>query len=228
MYTYEEVYEKLRDFSNPTQLKVNAKQGVGENQFGCKMGDLRGLAKEIGLNNDLAFKLWKSENFDAMLFACMIADAKALSMDEILTMTRETTNVKILDEFTFNIVCDSPYVDEIQKILKSENSDLLGRVYWNVILIKVLSKKNYDYFNELLDIIEKNLKGMTNYTQAAANRVLCEIGIKYGDYTDRCIAIGESLGRLKEEKVPKGCTSSYAPEWIAAGIRLREGRKKKK
>ncbi len=48
------------------------------------------------------------------------------------------------------------------------------------------------------------------------NRCLMEIGTRLPEYTQRCIAIGEKLGRLDDRPVPKGCTSSYAPEWIAA------------
>ena len=37
--------------------------------------------------------------------------------------------------------------------------------------------------------------------------------------TERCIAIGQELGRLDDTTVSKGCTSSYAPEWIAAVLK---------
>ena len=45
---------------------------------------------------------------------------------------------------------------------------------------------------------------------------LVEIGVHVETLRQRCIKIGERLGRLDDRPIPKGCTSSYAPEWIAA------------
>ena len=49
------------------------------------------------------------------------------------------------------------------------------------------------------------------------NHALCEIGIRYPQFTERCITLGETLGVYRDLKVSKGCTSAYAPNWIAAG-----------
>jgi len=78
-------------------------------------------------------------------------------------------------------------------------------------------------FEILLSDVEKKMKEALPLKQAAMNRCLCEIGIRYDNYTDRCISIGEKLGVFRELKVSKGWTSSYALEWIRAG---RANRKK--
>lgn len=46
--------------------------------------------------------------------------------------------------------------------------------------------------------------------QEAMNRALCEIGIRYPEWTARCVAIGEALGVYCDLKVPKVCISIYA------------------
>lgn len=52
--------------------------------------------------------------------------------------------------------------------------------------------------------------------QDAMNHCLVEIGVKFPDCTRKCVAMGECLGRFDKTPVPKDCTSTYAPEWIAA------------
>jgi len=54
------------------------------------------------------------------------------------------------------------------------------------------------------------------------NHALCEIGIRYPQFTERCITLGETLGVYRDLKVSKGCTSAYAPNWIAAGKKKRK------
>lgn len=71
---------------------------------------------------------------------------------------------------------------------------------------------------EILTTIEDQLHTVTlGKKQWAMNHALCEIGIRYPQLTERCIILGETLGVYRDLKVPKGCTSAYAPSWIATG-----------
>jgi hypothetical protein len=54
--------------------------------------------------------------------------------------------------------------------------------------------------------------------QETMNRCLVEIGIRFPQLTERCIVIGERLGRLESTKDTTVYISSYAPEWIAAVV----------
>jgi hypothetical protein len=69
--------------------------------------------------------------------------------------------------------------------------------------------------------VEQGLVAAPPLKQEAMNRALCETGIRYEAFTGRCVEIGERLGVFRGQKVPKGCTSAYAPDWIAAGVRRR-------
>ncbi|SDF59140.1 hypothetical protein SAMN04487996_111216 [Dyadobacter soli] len=40
------------------------------------------------------------------------------------------------------------------------------------------------------------------------------IGIYDKQYRDRCVALGLKTGLYKDEKVSKGCTPNYLPEFI--------------
>jgi hypothetical protein len=51
------------------------------------------------------------------------------------------------------------------------------------------------------------------------NYHLVEIALEMPEYRQRCIELGERLGRFDDRPVPKGCNSSYAPEWIAAVLK---------
>jgi hypothetical protein len=52
------------------------------------------------------------------------------------------------------------------------------------------------------------------------------IGVYHEAFRAQALAAGERLGRWDDRPVPKGCYSSYPPEWIPAAIALRERRKK--
>jgi hypothetical protein len=54
------------------------------------------------------------------------------------------------------------------------------------------------------------------------NRCLVEIGCRFPAFTQKCIALGERLGRFDDRPVPKGRTAPYAPEWIAAVLKRKK------
>ena len=47
------------------------------------------------------------------------------------------------------------------------------------------------------------------------NFTAAQIGKWQEKYRQRCIELGEKTGLYKGEKVPKGCTPSYLPDFIA-------------
>jgi hypothetical protein len=66
------------------------------------------------------------------------------------------------------------------------------------------------------------MKEATPIKQETMNKCLLEIALLTPAYTNRCIAIGKRIGKLNDKKVYKGCTSPYAPEWIAAVLKKRK------
>lgn len=225
--TFEEVMETLQGMGSELRRKTNRKLGAGENQFGVMMGPLRALGKEIGVNHDLAMQLWDSGNADAMMLACMIMDPQKLTPAKAESMVIPLTYNILLDEFAFGPLSETFFAEELMLRWIHAPEGSLGRAGWDLLIAMIMAKKKLPFtIEEILSLIENGLMDAVKPKQESMNRCLCEIGIRMREYTGRCIAIGEKFGPLDDRPVPKGCTSSYAPEWIAAGIRLREKRKK--
>jgi hypothetical protein len=54
------------------------------------------------------------------------------------------------------------------------------------------------------------------------NRCLVEIGCHIPEFTQKCLDLRERLGRFVKRPMPKGCTSPYVPEWIAAVLKRKK------
>lgn len=68
----------------------------------------------------------------------------------------------------------------------------------------------------LLNRIESEMGNADPVVQWTMNNTLAEIGINNPKLRQRAIAIGEKLGIFRDYPVSKGCTSPFAPIWIAA------------
>lgn len=209
------ILEDLRSLANPSTHKIYVKQGVNETILGVNKGPLRKMATKLSPNPSLAFELWESNVYEARIMAIMLFDAKALSFDKIKDLIDSSESTLLIDELTLTIFEEVyPRLDFLDA-WKHEQSDLYRRCAWNAAIANVMVKKySPTQLQALIDVIKDKMLDETPLVQYAMNRCLCEIGIRYDDFTQACIAVGENLGLYKEMKVAKGCTSPYAPNWI--------------
>lgn len=220
------VMEQLAAWGNEARKKHMRKNGAGENLFGVQLGNLRKLAETLGRDHALALSLWETGNADARLLSAMILDPAKLERDRAERMIKEAGTIDLVEELVFDAVAEAPYAAELREVWLASPDDLEGRVGWTLVLSGIQGKQfGPEALSHYVDLVEQGLVGATPLTQWAMNRAMCETAIRYEAFTDRCVEIGERLGVYKGQKVPKGCTSAYAPEWIAAGIRLRRPKK---
>jgi len=71
----------------------------------------------------------------------------------------------------------------------------------------------------LLERIETELADADPVVQWTMNGALAEIGIHEPKLRRRALAIGERIGLYRDYPTSKGCTSPFAPIWIAAMVK---------
>ena len=223
METVKSILSELEPLINETSKKVYFKQSIQEEVLGIKMGDLRKMAKRIGKNNELAWNLWITNIYELRILALSIFDGKNLSENELLNLITSTDTKYLIDEYAFSL--DAQRNDQLERIEDwfKHDDPRVRQTAWNLaIVLNNSNQLSFEQRKTLVDRIEHELLDQEPNTQYAMNRLLSEIGIRYDDLTDRCVAIGEKIGLYREMKVAKGCTSLYAPAWIEAGRRNRK------
>ena len=225
--TFDEVINQLAAWGSEGFRAIYTRQGAGPNQFGVKMGDLRGLAKKLKTDHALALQLWASGNLDAMILATMLLDPRQLSESDVETMLAPLSYYRLVDELTFNAVARTAFARPLAQRWCAASDEWAGRAGWNVWIAQIIGGAQNLDCEALLSAISVGMKTAPVRKQEAMNRCLVEIAVHFPGLTQRCIEIGERLGRLDDKPVPKGCTSSYAPEWIAAVLCRNAGRSKR-
>lgn len=186
-----------------------------------KLGDLRQLAKEIKKDHALALELWSTEEFLPRLLAILIMDKKLLTEEEINHLVKDMA-VHSYDER--NNLMDWLFANQLTKDKKKialieswQNSPfaLQRRTYWYYQgRLRWTGKTPPDDTSDLITAIEANIAQEEPEVQWAMNFTAGWIGVYDEQYRERCIKIGEKTGLYKDEKVSKGCTPNYLPEFI--------------
>jgi 3-methyladenine DNA glycosylase AlkD len=211
----DDVLAQLEALANEKVRERNAKNGAGENQFGVPLGELRTLAKKLKTNHELALALWQTGNLEARLLAVLLLRPKQLTTDELEAMVASLTYTPLADWLSSYVVKLHPEKELVRPLWMESKNDMVRRAGWSLTAERIV--KNPDGLDPvaLLDRIEAEMLDQPTVVQWTMNYCLAETGIHFPEHRERAIAIGERLGVFRDYPTSKGCTSPFAPLWIA-------------
>ncbi|NBH04159.1 DNA alkylation repair protein [Amycolatopsis sp. SID8362] len=212
--TVDEVLAELAALEDPKARAVNEKHG---DDHGVNLSKLRAVAKRLKTQQDLARELWRTDDTAAKLLATLICRPKAFERDELDAMLRTARTPKVHDWLVNYVVKKSPHAEELRQAWFADPDPVVASAGWALTTARVPTMT--EGLDELLDIIEKEMKDAPDRLQWAMNHCLAQIGIEHAGLRARAIGIGERLEVLKDYPTPPNCTSPFAPVWIAEMVR---------
>ncbi|KQQ94259.1 DNA alkylation repair protein [Leifsonia sp. Leaf325] len=214
--TVDRVLAELAALEDPKVRAVNERHG---DDHGVNLTKLRGVAKELKIQPDLARELWATGDTPARLVAILISRPKLYSAAELDAMLREARVPKVHDWLVNYIVKKNPDAEELRVLWFGDDDPVVASAGWALTSERVAKSPEGLDLDELLRIIEAHMKDAPDRLQWAMNECLAQIGIRHPEYRARALAIGEELEVLKDYPTPPGCTSPYAPIWITEMVR---------
>lgn len=197
----------------------NAKWGVGENQYGAKLGDIRKLAAKIKSDDKLAAALWETGNFDARMLSILLLAPKKLTREELDRLVREADAAQLADWLNAYVVKQHPEKEALRQVWMEDAHPWAARAGWALTSERIGKSADGLDLKALLDRIEAEMGDAHTAVQWTMNFCLAGIGIHFPQHRKRAIAIGEKLGIYRDYPVSKGCTSPFAPIWIDAMVK---------
>jgi 3-methyladenine DNA glycosylase AlkD len=217
--TLNETLKQLKALGNEAVRNQNAKWRAGDNQFGVKHGDIRALAKKLKANPELAMPLWKTGNIDAQYLAILLMNPKDLSAKEVDQLVRSVSFAWVADWLLSYVVKQHADKEALRQKWMATGDRWAARAGWGLTAGRVAKNPEGLDLPALLDRIESEMADADPEVQWTMNSSLAEIGIHFPKLRKRAIAIGEKLGIYRDYPVSKGCTSPFAPIWIAEMVR---------
>ncbi|MGW1373901.1 DNA alkylation repair protein [Streptomyces sp. NPDC002446] len=211
-----EVMAELAALEDAKTRAVNEKHG---DDHGVNLGKLRALAKRLKTQQELAVRLWETDDSAARLLALLICRPKAFERDELDVMVREARTPKVHDWLVNYVVKKNPHAEELRLAWFADPDPVVASAGWALTTERVTKKAEGLDLAGLLDVIEAGMKDAPDRLQWAMNHCLAQIGIEHVEYRARAIGIGERLEVLKDYPTSPGCTSPFAPIWITEMVR---------
>jgi len=214
--TVDDVLARLAALEDPRIRAVNERHG---DDHGVNLTQLRAVAKDLRTQHDLAGELWGTGDTAARLVAILVCRPKEYSAPELDAMLRDARVPKVHDWLVGYVVKKSPHVEELRVAWFADPDPVVASAGWALTSDRVAKAPEGLDLPGLLDLVEAQMKDAPDRLQWAMNECLATIGIRHPGLRARAIDIGERLEVLKDYPTPPGCTSPFAPAWIAEIVR---------
>lgn len=166
-------------------------------------------------------ELWSSGKFLPRLLSILIMDKKLLSeevLDELVDDMQIHTydeSKNLMDWLLANQLTKNKKLTTLMESWEDSPYALQRRTYWyHQGRLRWTGKTPPNNTSDLVTAIEAKISQEQPEVQWAMNFTAGWIGVYEEQYRKRCVIIGEDTGLYKDEKVSKGCTPNYLPEFI--------------
>ncbi|MGC6493967.1 MAG: DNA alkylation repair protein [Myxococcota bacterium] len=199
-----------------------AHQGIRKHdptqQIGVKLGDVRKVAKAHRGATTLIQPLWDTQILEARLVAVLWMKPNRVSVDQVDTWVRSLRSIQVCDWLHAYVVKKHPMAQALLERWNDTEHVMAARSWWALVAHGV--EKNPEGFDvdALLARIDHELADAEPMVQWTMNMALAMIGIHHPRVRERALAIGERVGVYRDYPTSKGCTSPFAPAWIAAMV----------
>ncbi|WP_105242740.1 DNA alkylation repair protein [Streptococcus suis] len=216
------ILTQLEAASHAGTLKRYEKIGETKPYYGVPMGAISGIAKAYKNRLDLFAPLWQTGVLGSQYLAIQIAKTKPdqLTSAVLEACLNEQVSVNVLDKLASIILSKRKDSKDWEEYLLIQDQAIFQRLGW-FLRAKYFAGKTAtnQEIEETLDHIRQHLQNAEPLIQWTMNQCLVEIAVAYPDYLEQGLVIGQELAVYSDMKVPKGCTSAYAPDWIEALLR---------
>ena len=196
-FTTTQIITKLKALANPDKVALKEKKFgiISTNALGIYHKDLKVLAKEIGMNSDLAIALFDTGIYEARILCSKIFKKEDLSNDLLEKWVTSFENWEICDSFCMGLVAKSKWA--MPKILEwvDREREFEKRAGFTTIAAYCMADKkaNNEVFEQFFPIIKKASTDERLYVKKAVNWALRNIGKRNTDLNKQAVEIAKEI-----------------------------------
>ena len=211
--TLSEAMTALKSAGTEQTRRTYLRHGAAEPLFGVKYGDLRRIAKRIGKDHQLARALWATDDTDARLLACMVADPAWTTEAELDAWLTDIDSYFLVDTFVGELASRAPGIRSRAERWIASDRDRIAQAGWdlmNHIALNDMTQPD-DYFVAQLDLIALRIGSYGNWTRRSASNAITGIGLRSARLES---AARETAARMGTVDFDPGQTSCVMPDPI--------------
>jgi hypothetical protein len=214
----EMVMQELEVLGKERTKKIYMSNGAHEPLFGVATGAMKPIAKKIKKNQPLADELYATGNYDAMYFAGIIADPKAMTETDFERWIDGAYFYMLSDFVVAVTLSETDIAQEVADKWILSGDELRMSAGWNCYCWLLGNRKDSEFseskISKMLDQVKNTIHDAPERAKYAMNQFIYTVGISYVPLHDKAVETAKAVGPVEVYRDKKKGSLLLASEKI--------------
>lgn len=214
----ETVMQELEALGKERMKKMYISNGAHEPIFGVATGAMKPIAKKIKINQDLADELYATGNYDAMYFAGIIADPKAMTEADYERWIDGAYFYMLSDYVVAVTLSESDIAQDVADKWIASGDELKMSAGWSCYCWLLGNRKDKEFseskISNMLDMVKNSIHDSPERTKSAMNNFVYTVAISYLPQHEKAVEVSKEIGIVEVKRDNKKSSFLNAYESI--------------
>ena len=232
MSTLDQVMKSLKAKGSEQTRNTFKRHGASDDLFGVRVADMKEIAKTIKGDQNLAYALYDTGNYDAMYLAGIVVDGSQMTKQRLKSWVRKA-DWQLISEYTVPwVASESSHGPSLALKWIDAKKEHVGAAGWNTYAGIVTTTPDAELdlaeIKSLLKRIEKEIDAAPNRVRYTMNGFVIAVGAYVAPLANQAKATARKLGKVAVDMGGTACKVPLAVEYIAKIEKSGRGGKKRK
>ena len=214
----ESVMQELEALGKERTKKTYISNGAHEPLFGVATGEMKPLAKKIKKDQPLAEQLYATGNYDAMYFAGIIADPKAMTAADFERWI-DAAYFYMLSDFVVAVtLAETDLAQEVADQWIASGEELRMSAGWSCYCWLLGNRPDSEFSESklasMLELAGNTIHESPVRTQYSMNNFIYTVGVSYVPLHDQAVETAKAVGPIEVKRDKKKSSFLRASEDI--------------
>jgi 3-methyladenine DNA glycosylase AlkD len=211
----ETVMNELEALGKERTKKTYLSNGAHEPLFGVATGAMKPIAKKIKIDQGLADELYATGNYDAMYFAGIIADPKAMTEADFDRWMDGAYFYMLSDYVVAVTLSESDIAQDVADKWIASGDELRMSAGWSCYCWLLGNRKDSEFsehkISGMLELAKNMIHDAPERTKASMNNFIYTVGISYIPMSEKAVETSKETGvvELKREGKKSSFLNAY-------------------
>ncbi|MBU8919046.1 DNA alkylation repair protein [Bacillus sp. FJAT-29953] len=219
---FETVMQELEALGKERLKKMYIGNGAHEPVFGVATGAMKPLAKKIKIDQPLAEQLYATGNYDAMYFAGIIADPKAMREEDFDRWMDGAYFYMLSDYVVAVTLAEADIAQAVADKWIASGEELRMSAGWSCYCWLLGNRKDTEFsaskLTGMLDQVEKTIHDAPDRAKSAMNNFINTVAISYVPLHEKAVETAKAVGLVEIKRDKKKSSILNASENIQKEI----------
>jgi 3-methyladenine DNA glycosylase AlkD len=200
------VMQELEALGKERTKKIYISNGAHEPLFGVATGQMKPIAKKIVKDQSLAEELYATGNYDAMYFAGIIADPKAMTEADFERWIDAAYFYMLSDYVVAVTLAETDIAQVVADKWIASGEELKMSAGWSCYCWLLGNRPDVEFdeskIASMLDLVKNTIHDSPDRTKSAMNNFIYTVGVSYLPLHDKAVETAKAVGpvEIKREK----------------------------